>query len=85
MKKVLVVKATWCGPCKAYTPVLEAAKSEIETKGYTLEFVDADEKPEVVQKYGVRGVPTTIILDGEDVLTTLVGNRTKNEILVELL
>lgn len=81
MKKVVVLKATWCGPCKVYGPVVEEAKPEIEAKGYSVETVDVDDNMEFAQKHNVKGVPTTLVMDGDEVIKTLVGNQSKEKLL----
>ena len=84
MNKIVVVKASWCGPCKAYAPVVQEATEDIKAKGYDVEFIDADENPDFCQTHGVRGVPSTLIFKGGQVASTLVGKKTKEEILAEL-
>lgn len=80
MKEVVVAKAVWCGPCKAYGPTVVSAKEEIEKMGYELRFVDVDENPEFCQKHGIRGVPSTIIING-DKTSVFSGNVSKEELL----
>lgn len=67
--------ATWCGPCKRQTPILEQfSKENPEVK--VLE-IDTDESPEIAQRYSVKSVPTLLLFkDGTKVeakvgLTTL--------------
>lgn len=84
MNKIVVIKATWCGPCKIYGPIVEAATEDIKAKGFDVEFIDADKDPDFCQRYNVRGIPSTLIFK-DDVLTkTLVGSQSKENILKEL-
>lgn len=61
--------ATWCGPCRMQTPILE----ELEKKmGDSIEVrkVDVDQNMALAEKYGIRVVPTLIIeKDGKTVQT----------------
>ena len=55
--------ATWCGPCKMLTPVLEDASTETSAKIYK---VDIDESGDLAREYGIMVVPTMIIFkDGK--------------------
>jgi thioredoxin 1 len=56
--KILVFTASWCNPCKALKQSL--ASQGISTN---ITFVDIDDEPELTQQYGIRSVPTTIVLD----------------------
>ena len=65
--------APWCGPCRTVGPVLEALASE-EASGagrWTLRKVNTDEYPDLMQRYGVRGIPAMkLFVDGEVVAET---------------
>jgi thioredoxin 1 len=52
--------ATWCGPCRIQTPILEELKKKM---GDSLEIkkVDVDQHMDLAEKYGIRVVPTLII------------------------
>lgn len=52
--------ATWCGPCKMLSPVLESAAKTLEGKVKIVK-VDVDQSPELAQKFGVMAVPTMIL------------------------
>ena len=52
--------ATWCGPCKAMSPVLDRLKSEMGESVRILK-IDVDKNPAIASKLGVRGVPTFIL------------------------
>ena len=64
--------ATWCGPCRMQTPILE----ELEKKmGDSIEVkkIDVDQDLELAQKYGIRVVPTLIIEKDGKVVQSLEG------------
>jgi thioredoxin 1 len=74
--------ATWCGPCRMVSPVLEQIAAERDD----LEIVklNYDEQPAIGQRYGVMGLPTMLLFrDGEPV-RTIVGAKPKARLLAEL-
>ncbi len=52
--------ATWCGPCKMMSPILEKVKAELGDSVSIIK-IDVDKNPNVAASYQVRGVPTLII------------------------
>lgn len=70
--------ASWCGPCKAMAPALEAFALERET---TLQVVkvDIDENQDLAMKYRVRGVPTLALIQGGEVKAIKAGAMTKSQ------
>ena len=52
--------ATWCGPCKAYTPILQQLKEDMGDSMRLIK-IDVDRNPEITQKLGVQSMPTTMI------------------------
>ena len=52
--------ATWCGPCKAYSPILQQLKEDLGDN-LRLIKIDVDRNPEITQKLGVQSMPTTMI------------------------
>lgn len=61
--KVLKFEASWCGPCKSLSKVFEEAKDKI---AIPVEVIDIDQNRDMAVKYGIRGVPTLVVLDDED-------------------
>ena len=70
--------AEWCGPCKALSPILEQAASEVE--GVTVVKMNVDENTDTPVTYGIRGIPTLIAFKGGEPVASLVGLRDKNEL-----
>ncbi|MGY1705884.1 thioredoxin [Geodermatophilus sp. SYSU D00697] len=64
--------ATWCGPCRAVSPVLErlAAASAGRVK---LVRVDVDRAPRLARRFAVQAVPTLLVLDRGEVLARQAG------------
>lgn len=58
--------AAWCGPCRAFAPVFEAA-SETNT-GVVFAKVNTDEQPELAQMFSIRSIPTLMIVREKVVL-----------------
>lgn len=56
---ILDFTATWCGPCQSMRPAVEA----LERNGYPVRAVDIDQRPELAERYQVRGVPTFVYVD----------------------
>lgn len=56
--------ATWCGPCRMLTPVLEEVSEETDANIYK---VDIDESEDLARRFGIMVVPTMIIFkDGKE-------------------
>ena len=68
MKKVLRFTASWCGPCKMLAKTLEEVNTIIP-----IEVIDIDDQQDLAVEYGVRGVPTLIMLDENVEVKRLVG------------
>jgi thioredoxin 1 len=79
--KVLVdFTATWCGPCKRLTPIVEEVADELAGK-VKVGKLDIDEAPMTAGKYQVRGVPTLTLFEGGKPIGQSVGLVNKNKVL----
>src|SRR5690625_378391 len=75
--------ATWCGPCKMVSPVLEEIAAE-KAGELTVAKLDVDANPETARTYQVVSIPTLILFaDGEPV-KRIVGAKGKAALLREL-
>jgi putative thioredoxin len=55
--------APWCGPCKVIGPILE--KLEVEYAGrFSLAKIDSDQEQEISQAFGIRSIPTCVLMKG---------------------
>lgn len=64
MKQLLKFSATWCGPCKSLSGVMK----NVDFKDVEVKEIDIDENIEEAKKYGIRGVPTLVLLqDGTEI------------------
>ena len=77
MKKILYFSANYCQPCKTLGPVMESLQGQIN-----YEKIDVENDTILPAKFGVRSIPTLILIDenGEAAKRT-VGIQTKEQIL----
>ncbi|MCL6429852.1 MAG: TlpA family protein disulfide reductase [Anaerolineae bacterium] len=86
--------ATWCGPCRAEMPDMQAVYEELSGRGFVVVAVNGgegrdrvqsfveefgltfpvlvDEERGVLRQYGVRGFPTTFVIDGDGVIQQVI-------------
>jgi len=75
MKKILRFTASWCAPCKALASTLENVKTELP-----IEVIDIDVHTEIATEYGIRSVPTLVMVEDNAVLKKSVGLKSKQEL-----
>ena len=75
---VIDFHATWCGPCKVLSPILEELDDEID--GVEFVKLDVDQHPQIAGQNQVMGVPTVVILKDGEVKDRFVGVQPKEVI-----
>ena len=75
MKRILRFTASWCGPCQGLAMNLETANL-----GLPIEVVDIDTHSDVAQEYGIRSVPTLVMLDENTEVKRIIGSKTVNQL-----
>ena len=75
MVTVKKFSAVWCGPCRALTPVMNEIKGNYSNVKF--EEYDIDEYSDITEEYGVRSVPTVIIVKDGIELNRFTGLSSK--------
>ena len=75
--------ATWCGPCRMMSPILEEVQEELGD-GVKIFKVDVDESEELARKFGVMMIPTIVILENGEQREKHVGLWQKDDMLDEI-
>ncbi len=68
--------ATWCGPCRAISPIIDELATEYEGKAVVAKC-NVDEAGDVPMKYGIRNIPTLLFFKGGELKDKIVGSATK--------
>jgi thioredoxin 2 len=72
--------ADWCGPCHMLSPTIEQLSSELSGR-VAVAKLNIDENPATAGRFGVRSIPTLLLLKGGREVDRLVGVQPKQEIL----
>ena len=76
MRTAKYFTATWCGPCKAFKPII----LELISEGYNITIHDVDQNKELASKHGVRSIPTTVIEENGVEVDRFVGALPKETV-----
>ncbi len=71
--------ATWCGPCKMLSPIIEEIAEERDD--IKVCKINVDDEGELSIKYGVMSIPTLILMENGEVKNTSVGFMPKKEVI----
>ena len=74
--------ASWCGPCRMVSPIVDEIAAE--HGDIKVGKVNVDEQPELAAQFGVMSIPTLVVMKGGKVVNQIVGARPKAQILAML-
>ena len=71
--------ATWCGPCKMLSPVLE----QLDKEGFPVQIVkvDTDEAMELASEFKVQAIPTLVFMSEGKIVRTTMGYQRKDQVI----
>ena len=64
--------AAWCGPCKIIAPTIEELAEEYDGK-VKVGKLDVDDNQQTAMKYGVRSIPTVLVIKDGEVKESILG------------
>ncbi len=71
--------ATWCGPCRAFGPIVEEVADEFADR-LDVYKCDVDEQEDLATRFNIASIPTVVIFKGGDAQETIVGSMSKAEL-----
>ena len=75
--------AEWCGPCKMIAPVLDELATEYQGK-VKIGKVNIDEHQGLAAQFGVRAIPTLLVIKNGQVAEQMVGAKSKRDLKASL-
>jgi len=75
MKKIIRFTAEWCQPCKTLAKQLETMELNMH-----IDVIDIDKHHEIAIEYGIRSVPTLVLMEDNQVISKIVGLKSTQEI-----
>lgn len=78
--------ASWCGPCRMVSPIIDNIAEEMEAAGNEKKVgkINIDEQPELAEAFGVMSIPTLILVKNGEIVDKSVGVKPKVEIMAML-
>lgn len=70
--------ASWCGPCKMFSPIVEQISQKYKDK-ITVLKIDIDENSEIAEKYSIQSVPTSILFKNNNIVERVSGMISFNQ------
>ena len=71
--------APWCGPCKVIGPLLEKIEADYAGR-FKLVKIDSDQEQEISQAFGIRSIPTCVLLIGGKPVDGFMGALPESQI-----
>ena len=76
MKQVYYFSAPWCQPCQTLGPIMEQVSQQVH-----VEKINVDYEADLITKYGVRNVPTVILVENGQEVHRFIGARSFNDVM----
>ena len=71
--------ASWCGPCRMLSPVVDEIAQENDA--IAVGKINVDEQPELAEKFGIMSIPTLVVMKNGKMVSKSVGGKSEEEIL----
>ena len=71
--------ASWCGPCRMVSPVVDEIAAE--RPDILVGKVNVDEEPELASAFNISSIPTLVVMRGGEIVNRATGARPKSSIL----
>lgn len=71
--------APWCGPCQSLGPVLETLETEYAGR-FTLAKIDSDQQQQLAAMFGVRSIPTCVLMANGQPVDGFTGAQTEGQV-----
>jgi thioredoxin 2 len=75
--------AAWCGPCRMIAPIIEELATEMVGRA-RIAKLNVDENPQTASRFGLRSIPTLLVMKGGREVDRIVGAQPKQEIVRRL-
>ncbi len=79
MKHVLYFTAEWCKPCEKVKPIVEQLNRDQITARFFM--IDADSETEMVEDFGIRSIPTFVLIEDNKEVGRINGAKTREELI----
>lgn len=76
MKQLYYFSAPWCAPCKALGPTMNRVSEQI-----SVTKVNIDNEPSLTTQFGIRNIPTVVLVENGQEVRRFSGNRSYNDVI----
>jgi thioredoxin 1 len=76
MKQLFYFSAAWCQPCQTLGPIMDQVSSQI-----SVQKINVDYEADVITKFGVKNIPTVILVENGQEVRRFTGVKSYNDII----